>query len=136
MLFTILFVDNNEIYLIGIFNGVEYSTNTKLNTKSLKDSIYTLFVSNENEIFLVLSSGDVYKSTNEGEVHFERIILFNDSDNIRKFSSGEGFVCVLTGSLGRFHFCLAEGKLKFNAFFIFIIRICIYVEYELVIFFK
>lgn len=85
------------MYLLGLFNGKEFAHNTKLNTKSLKDSIYTLYVSNENEVFLVLSSGEVYKSTSEGEVHFERIILFNDSDNIQKFSSGEGFVCVLTG---------------------------------------
>lgn len=84
--------------MVGLFNGQEFARPIKLNTKSLKDSIYTLYVSNENEIFVVLSTGEVYKNTSEWEVHFERIILFNDSDNIQKFSSGEGFVCVLTGT--------------------------------------
>lgn len=40
----------------------------------------------------------MYKSTNDTEVQFERIILFNQNDNIRKFCSGYDFVCVLTGN--------------------------------------
>lgn len=69
-----------------------------MNTSALlKDSIYSLYVSRDDEVFLISSSGYVYKSTNEGDIHFERIILFNDSDIVRKFCSGNGFVCVLTG---------------------------------------
>lgn len=98
-----LILDRNEIYLIGKFNNIEYPKATKLNTSALKDSIYSLYVSREDEIFLICSSGDVYKSTNEGEIHFERIILFNDNDVITKFCSGNGFVCVLTGTINHFH---------------------------------
>lgn len=91
--------DRNETFLIGRFNGVDYTKLTKLNTTALKDAIYTLYVSRDDEIFLISGSGDVFKSTNEGDIHFERIILFNDNAVVRKFCSGNGFVCVLTGKL-------------------------------------
>lgn len=93
------FSDRNETFLIGRYNGVDYPKLTKLNTTALKDSIYTLYVSRDDEIFLISGSGDVYKSTNEGDIHFERIILFNDNAVVRKFCAGNGFVCVLTGKL-------------------------------------
>lgn len=93
------FADRNETFLIGRYNGVDYTKLTKLNTTALKDSIYTLYVSRDDEIFLISGSGDVYKSTNEADIHFERIILFNDNAVVRKFCAGNGFVCVLTGKL-------------------------------------
>lgn len=78
--------------------ATNYKKYTKLNTSALlNDSIYSLYVSREDDIYLISSSGYVYKSTNEREINFERIILFNDSDVVRKFCSGNGFVCVLTG---------------------------------------
>lgn len=96
--FFSIFSDCNGIYLIGKFNGIDYPKIAKLNTSGLKDTIYSIYVSRKNEIFLISSAGDVYKSTNDGEVQFERIILFNQNDNIRKFCSGHDFVCVLTGT--------------------------------------
>lgn len=91
------YLDNNKLYIIGVFNGVKYTKITKLNTNSLKDSIYSLYISYENEIFLITSAGDVFKNNNESTIRFERIILFNDNDFVRKFCTGNGFVCVLTG---------------------------------------
>lgn len=95
------FLDRNETFIIGQFNHINYKKLTKLNTSALvNDSIYSLYVSRDDYIFLISSSGYVYKSTNETDIHFERIILFNDSDVVRKFCSGNDFVCVLTGLLG------------------------------------
>lgn len=92
------FSDCNGIYLLGRFNGVEFSRITKLNTAELRDTtVYSIYVSQKDEIFLISSSGDVYKSTTDADIRFERIILFNQNDNIRKFCSGYDFVCVLTG---------------------------------------
>lgn len=91
--------DCNGVFLLGRFNEFEYPTIVKLNTSGLKDdTIYSIHVSKKDEIFLISSAGDVYKSTNDAEVQFERIILFNQNDNIRKFCSGKDFVCVLTGT--------------------------------------
>lgn len=90
-------IDNNKLYLIGVFNGVKYTKITKLNTSSLKDSIYSIYISYENEIFIISSTGDVFKNNNETTVRFERIILFNDNDFVQKICTGDGFVCVLTG---------------------------------------
>lgn len=88
-------------------NGVEYSRITKLNTAELRDTtVYSINVSQKDEIFLISSSGDVYKSTNDADIQFERIILFNQNDNIRKFCSGHDFVCVLTGKCSMGGFCL------------------------------
>lgn len=90
--------DCNGVYLFGRFNEFEFPNIVKLNTSGLKDTIYSIYVSNRDEIFLISSAGDVYKSTNDAEVQFERIILFNQNNNIRKFCSGNDFVCVLTGN--------------------------------------
>lgn len=65
----------------------------------MRDTVYSVYVSQQDEIFLI-SSGDVYKSTVATDIQFERIILFNQNDNIRKFCSGHDFVCVLTGKYG------------------------------------
>lgn len=93
-------LDCNGIYLLGKVNGVEYSRITKLNTAEIRDTtVYSIYVSQKDEIFLISTSGDVYKSTNDADIRFERIILFNQNDNIRKFCSGNDFVCVLTGEL-------------------------------------
>lgn len=91
------FTECNGIYVIGKFNSVEYVRVTKLNTSDIRDTVYSIYVSQKDEIFLISSSGDVYKSTNGPDIQFERIILFNSNDIIRKFCSGSDFVCVLTG---------------------------------------
>lgn len=83
--------------MLGKLNGVDYVRITKLNTTELRDTVYSIYVSQKDDIFLISSSGDVYKSTHDADVRFERIILFNQNDNIRKFCSGFDFVCVLTG---------------------------------------
>lgn len=99
MLISRLFLlDCNGVYLLGKLNNIEYNRITKLNTTELKDTIYSLYVSRKNEIFLISSSGSVYKSSNENDIRFERIILFNQADNIRKFCAGNDFICVLTGT--------------------------------------
>lgn len=85
------------MFTIGKLNGVDYATATKLNKSAIKDTIYSCYVSRKNDIFLISSAGDVYKSTNDRDIQFEQIILFNQNDNIRKFCSGHDFVCVLTG---------------------------------------
>lgn len=95
-----IILDCNGIYLLGKLNGVEYNRITKLNTTELRDTVYSIYVSQKDDIFLISSSGDVYKSTHDADVRFERIILFNQNDNIRKFCSGADFVCVLTGEWG------------------------------------
>lgn len=92
-----IFVDCNGVYILGKLNGIDYTRATKLNTSDVRDTIYSIYVSQKDEIFLISSSGDVYKSTKDAEIQFERIILFNQNDNIRKFCSGKDFVCVLTG---------------------------------------
>lgn len=94
------YIDCNGVYVLGKLNSVEYSRVTKLNTSDLRDTVYSIYVSQNDEIFLISSSGDVYKSTSATEIQFERIILFNQNDNIRKFCSGKDFVCVLTGEYG------------------------------------
>lgn len=96
------YVDCNGVYVLGKLNGIEYTRATKLNTSDVRDTIYSIYVSQKDEIFLISSSGDVYKSTKDAEIQFERIILFNQNDNIRKFCSGLDFVCVLTGNLNTF----------------------------------
>ncbi|XP_055323034.1 uncharacterized protein LOC129578445 [Sitodiplosis mosellana] len=94
--FVVFVTDCNGVYVLGKLNSVEYSRVTKLNTSDLKDTVYSIYVSQKDEIFLISSSGDVYKSTSATEIQFERIILFNQNDNIWKFCSGHDFVCVLT----------------------------------------
>lgn len=103
--------DCNGIYLIGKLNGIEYNRITKLNTSELKDTIYSIYVSRKNEIFLISSGGNVYKSSNETEIRFERIILFNQNDNIRKFCAGSDFVCVLTGAYRRGNYIINDSLL-------------------------
>lgn len=111
---SLFFADCNGIYLLGKFNGVEFSRITKLNTAELRDTtVYSIYVSQKDEIFLISSSGDVYKSTSEADIRFERIILFNQNDNIRKFCSGYDFVCVLTGK------CVLARLLLFYYLFLF-----------------
>lgn len=99
---TFFYVDCNGVYVLGKLNGIEYTRVTKLNTSDVRDTIYSIYVSQKDETFLISSSGDVYKSTKDAEIQFERIILFNQNDNIRKFCSGLDFVCVLTGKLEYF----------------------------------
>ncbi|XP_031634510.1 uncharacterized protein LOC116347879 isoform X2 [Contarinia nasturtii] len=94
--FVVFISDCNGVFVLGNINSVEYTQITKLNKSDLADTIYSLYVSKKDEIFLISSSGDVYKSTNGTEIEFERIILFNKNDNIRKFCAGNDFVCVLT----------------------------------------
>lgn len=87
--------------MLGKINSIEYSRVTKLNTSDLRDTIYSIYVSQKDDIFLISAAGDVYKSITSGtEIQFERIILFNQNDNIRKFCAGSDFVCVLTGEYG------------------------------------
>lgn len=93
------FPDCNGIYILGKLNSIEYTRVTRLNTSDLRESVYSIYVSQKDEIFLISSSGDVYKSTNGADIQFERIILFNQNDNIRKFCAGSDFVCVLTGEI-------------------------------------
>lgn len=69
---------------------------SKINTTSFEDLMYSIYLSNDDDIYLVINSGEIFKSMEKDEnVSFTPHNVINE--NIRKICTGNGFVSIVTG---------------------------------------
>lgn len=58
--------------------------------------MYSMYISHENELYLVFSSGEIFKSVEVDEIGFQPYNMINE--NIRKVCTGIGFEAIVTES--------------------------------------
>lgn len=58
--------------------------------------MYSMYISHENELYLVFSSGEIFKSVEVDEIGFQPYNMINE--NIRKVCTGMGFEAIVTES--------------------------------------
>lgn len=90
----------NEIFIAGTLNDLLFVSLTKINTTSFEDLMYSLYASVDDDIYLVINSGEIFKSAErDGTLTFVPHNVINE--NIRKICTGNGFVSIVTGKRGR-----------------------------------
>lgn len=89
-------IAKNEIFIVGTLNNLQFAALSKINTTSFEELMYSIYTSDDDEIYLVINSGEIFKSIEKDEtLSFAPHNVI--SENIRKICTGNGFVSIVTG---------------------------------------
>lgn len=92
-------IAKNEIFIVGTLNNLQFGALSKINTTSFEELMYSIYTSDDDEIYLVINSGEIFKSIEKDEnLSFAPHNVI--SENIRKICTGNGFVSIVTGKRG------------------------------------
>lgn len=87
---------NNEIFILGQLGGLVFVELTQINTTSFEDLMYSMYLAHDDQIYLVINSGEIFRSEErEGDLSFAPHNVINE--NIRKICTGDGYVSIVTG---------------------------------------
>lgn len=86
------------MYIVGTIGGLQLANPVRINTGSLADLMYSIYMSHdEDRVYLVISSGEIFNSVvRDGQLQLEPHNVI--SENIRKVCTGAGFVAIVTES--------------------------------------
>lgn len=69
---------------------------SQINTTSFEDLMYSIYLAHDDQIYLVINSGEIFRSeVRDGDLNFTPHNVI--SENIRKICTGDGFVSIVTG---------------------------------------
>ncbi|CRK96104.1 CLUMA_CG009540, isoform A, partial [Clunio marinus] len=98
---TCVVTEFNDLFIVGKFGSMTISTFTKIRQPIANTNISQLYLSDDDEIYLVTESGLVFKSNdfrNIMELQFDEFKFSNLDEKILKIAPGENFASIITES--------------------------------------